>query len=774
MPPRQINPQVHRDLESVCLKCLEKVPHRRYDSAAALADDLRRFLNGQATRARPLPAWRRGWRELLRRPRLGLAASAGLLALFALSGAWWYVDGVAGSAAALSADADTARQERDRVEAEANAARQRLYAREVSLLAEAGDEARLSASQLASVGPEELRGFEWHFLRRGVGTEPGSEWFVERGHSKPAVRVAFSPNGQLCASAGDDEKIAVWKLATLSGRSIGTHSHVNALAFSPDGKTLVSGGGDDPGQELKLWDVATGVGRASFSLPGGGLIIDLAFAPDGRTLALSFATGYYHQLLLWDVHSERCRELVSAEAAWRPALAFSPDGHTLTVGCGRGPHSGDPASPRWGAIQLFDVATGKLTAMLTGYPALVQWVAFTPDGKSLVGGAVEDTVKVWDVSTRGERLTFHAGTHLALAPDGNTLAVVRGGREIQLWDVASGRSLVRIGSVPSQIHGMRFDPAGTQLAVACDDGTVRLFDARNIHDLPGHRPAEAWAVAFAPDGKTLASAGDDHVIRLWSVPGFKQQAVLRGHASLIASVAFSPDGRTLASGSFDQTVRLWDAATGREKAVLRGHAKEIRAVGFSPDGRWLASFAKSVKQVTGELKLWDVGTGNLKIALPARGTCVSFSANGLLAFQDDHEAVSFLDVSTLKQTHGIPGVGPVSCLTLAPDSQTLATGHEDGMVKLWDVNRSEERSRLLPLVAGDLRALAFSPDGKTVASAGTDKTIRLWQAATGLELFRFKNLPEYAHSLSFSPDGTLLAAALHDGTVRIYLAGHEP
>jgi WD40 repeat protein len=540
VPPGRLRRDLPPDLECVCLKCLEKKPERRYGSAAALAEDLRRFLNGQVTRARPLTVWQRGWKGLQRQPQIVLAVSAGLLALVVLMGVWWYVVGAQDSAAALSADLDTARQERVRVEAEANAAQQRLYALEVARLAESVEQGRLTASQLSATGPEELRGFEWYYLRRLADTDPaGKEWFVGRSHTHRAVRVVFSPDGRLCASAGYDGAVIVWDLATHSQRWFALpKTWVNAVAFSPDGKTLASARGIG---EVDLWDVATGMQRASFTVPEKQHIGELAFAPDGQTLASCVARDdHSHQVLMWDLQSGRSRALSSLESTWYTMPAFSPDGHTLAVGCGHGEgrYPGKADAPRWGAIQLFEMATGTRTVRLTGHPAVVQWVAFTPDGKTLVSGDVETTVKVWDVSTGQARLSLRTGTHLALSPDGNTLAAFGDGRNLDLWDVATGRWLARVGSVPS-IHGMQFGPSGTQLAVACHDGTVRLFDVRNIHDLPGHRPAESWAVAFAPDGKTLASAGDDDTIRLWSMPDFKQLALIShwGYCAGLSPVA---------------------------------------------------------------------------------------------------------------------------------------------------------------------------------------------------------------------------------------------
>jgi WD40 repeat protein len=705
---------------------------------------------------------------------------AGLLALVALTGVWCYVASVQDAAVTLSAGADTARQERDRVEAEAKAARQRLYPREIALLAESANQGGLAGSQLAAAGSEELRGFEWHYLRRLAGTE----WFVGRGHTQIVSKVAFSPNGQLCASASADRTIIVWDLATRrSRRRLAGHTlPVTALAFSPDGKTLAScTSGWTEGAELKLWDIATGSER-SLTVPGKRMIDQVAFAPDGQTLATcGEAEDALPAVNLWDLRSGHRRGLPPMDRGkvfW-PALAFSPDGKMLAVGCGRPNLPTNPADAEWAGVLLFDLATGTRTAQLTGHPGVVHNVAFTPDGKTLVSGDFRQTVKVWDLASRQARVSYRAGIPMALSPDGNTLAAMadgpgQAGYGLQLWDVATGQWIARVGSVTSSVRDLQFAPGGADLALACVDGTVRLFDARGIHDLPGHRPAEAWAVAFAPDGKTLATAGDDDTIRLWSVPGFKQQGVLHGHTALVASVAFSPDGRTLASGGYDHTVRLWDVATGRPQAVLGGHAEDIRVVAFSPDGRLLATAAVSQKQPVGEVKLWDLPGGKERTAMAAEGNCLAFSGDGrLLAFParvggDGNCAVQFLDLSTLQPTHRIPDLGRVRRVTFAPDSKMLASANEEGLVKLLDVKTGVEKHRLHAHDGKDVRALVFSPDGKTLASAGLDKTVVLWQAATGLELLRFKNLPDYAHALAFSPDSTILAAACHDGTVRVY------
>jgi hypothetical protein len=181
-----------------------------------------------------------------------------------------------------------------------------------------------------------------------------------------------------------------------------------------------------------------------------------------------------------------------------------------------------------------------------------------------------------------------------------------------------------------------------------------------------------------------------------------------------------------------------------------------------------------MKKPEGELKLWDLAAGKERMTFVAHGNAVVFSPDGrLLAFRDDKGAVQIVDLSTLKPARGTGDASSLSCVSFAPDGKTLATGDADGVVKLWDVETATVRIALRTHGGKEVRALAFSPDGKTVATAGMDKTIILLQAATGLELLYFKNLPEYAHALAFSPDGTILAAALHDGTVRLYLGDRK-
>ena len=441
--------------------------------------------------------------------------------------------------------------------------------------------------------------------------------------------------------------------------------------------------------------------------------------------------------------------------------ALSPDGKSVLSG------SADHT------VRLWDVATGRCECVLDGHTDRVYCVSWSPDGRRALSGSADHTVRLWDIATgRCERVLeghFDRVWSVSWSPDGRSALSGSQDKTVRLWDVATGRSERVLDGHTSFVYSVSWSPDGRRALSGSADHTVRLWDVtagRCERVLEGHT-AFVYSVSWGPDGWSVLSGSADETVRLWDVATGRCECVLDGHRDWVNSVSWSPDGGTALSGSADRTVRLWDVASGRCERVLEGHFDRVWSVSWSPDGRKALSGSDDHT-----VRLWDVATGRCERILEGHTgfvNSVSWSPDGRTALSGSADnTVRLWDVVTGRCERVLRGhTSFVYRVSWSPDGGSALSGSRDTTVLLWDV-ATGRCERIFAGHTGDVWSVSWSPDGRRALSGSEDRTIRLWDVATGRCERVLEGHTGPVWNVSWSPDGKSVLSGSADTTVRLW------
>jgi WD40 repeat protein/serine/threonine protein kinase len=731
--PRQVNPEVPRDLETVVLKAIAREPARRYQTAAELAEDLRCFAEDRPIHARQAGSLERLLRWSRRNPVAAALIGVSGVAMLALVGA--------AVALAFNVRLQAAMEKAEEAQGRAE---QYQYFHHIDRVHAGWREGNLSqVATLLETAPADRRGWEWYYLQRLCHAElvtlPGfTGW--------DTASVAYSSDGTRILSGPQ-----IWDATT--GRVIRTvdlEADTNA-APSPDGKRWAAASPKDG--KVRVWDAESG--QELFTFQSNEL--KLFFSSDGKRLITCDWAG---ALQAWDVTTgQKLFELKDHPVGINRAV-FSPDGKHLITACADG------------KVRFWDPLTGRPGRELMAHGWEVWDAEFSPDGARLATASYDRTVKVWDVAAGREIHTLKGHNNFVVAvtfsPDGARLASASLDGAIKLWDAAGGAELLTLKGHTGTIVGLAFSPDGAHLASASLDGTVKVWDTTINPEARVFQWHTEWVskVAFSPDDTRFATSGIDGLVKVCGVRTGQELLTLKGHVGKAVGVAFSPDGKRLASGGYeDNTVRVWDALNGREVLVLKGHTGPVTGVKYSPDGTRLASSSKD-----GTVKIWDPATGDPVQTLTGHKGGVSglaFSPDGKrLASTSEDMTVKVWDVATGQEYvtlrgHGIYPTGVV----FSPDGTRLASAAYDRTVKVWDVGTGS----LIRTLQGHtwfLDSVDFSPDGRRLVSAGKDGAVKLWDVESGQEVLTLWGKAANCFEARFNHDGELLRSPVQPATRR--------
>ncbi len=591
------------------------------------------------------------------------------------------------------------------------------------------------------------------------------------GYTDAVWVLAFSPDGKRLLTS-DRDTTRQWDVG--SGKELARIPlGANSLAYSPDSKQFIADGEDGT---IGIWDTAT-MTRTGVLKRHTDAVLRALYSPDGRHVLSGSADKTAR---VWDAATGKQLEVFKVESSLSGALAWSPDGKYVVIG------TQDNMAGLW------EVESGRQvrsfsTGLAPGAGPEVVVLAFSPDGKILLTGGPQNNLLLWDVQT-GTRLRELVGSPgfpwgAIFSPDGKTVVTSAG-----VWDAETGKALRFFRGQRDQVEGavnagFALSPDGKYVATSYFDGTVMLWDLTRhaeppILDAHGH----LWSVAFSADDKAVLTASDDdRTARLWdAASGQELQPHFPGpQGSTVNSAAFSPDGKYVLTGNGrpDGQAHIWDIHTGAEVQVFPVHKLVIQAV-YSPDGKRVltGSFDKTAR-------LWDAATGKLLQTFTGHSGSVNgvaYSPDGKTVLTSGADSTARLwDVQTGAEIRRftVPTDNPenVEDVAYSPDGKRALTGSGDGTARLWDIETGASLGSFSGPTKAAISAVAFSPDGKSIVAGSADGVAYLWDIADsaasptwGRELRRFTGHQGSVDAVAFCHDGKYVLTGSADHTARLW------
>lgn len=772
-PLASIQPLVPRELVTVIEKAMAREPRDRYESVAALVDELKRFQTGQLVEAYDYSRLERV-RRFLGRNRAAVAVAVvavGVLALLAAIGVRKIVD------ERREAERQRALAAKQSVELLEEQGRQELVAgrsgRALPYLCEALGLGR-STPVMRLLIAEARRAFDKQIAR--IDAHPGGARMVafsgddqrlltlgvdgravlwrrdgarvaELEHDRPVYTAVFSEEGDrnYIATASADGSAAIW---SLDGRRQETLAHGAAVLdarFSRFGELLITGAEDG---KARVWDVASGELRATLEHDRGLIRVDIS--EDGRHAAALDETGV---ALTWSLPGGRKIALDHGDSVrWVSLSTDSSGSRVVTAG-------------RDHTAQIFDTATGRRLATLQGHDGDVIRAVFRLDDTQVLTASRDRTARIFDADSgklihklggHSDAVNWagygHGQTHALTASEDGVL---------RLWDVETGAPLLRFeGHAGAVTHGA-FDRGGELVASAGEDGTVRLWRAAN----PRRRSSletqlKIVSADISPDNHRLVTGSTDHTAVLWDITGPTAQKP-RGLADLsetVFAVRFSPAGDAVAIGS-DRVARIIPLGGGAP--IELGVSEPVYAIAFSPSGRRVATAGGTREPPRGTVRVFDAASGRqiAEVEHDEAANSVHFSRDGsrIISASSDATAIVF-DVDGGTRSRVLTASKPLQDALFLGDGYVLCGAAGAQIAR---------NGKVILEGAGVVDSCALRPDGEVIATASADKVIRLWDAHFG-KLLTSRERQTGRLQIRFSADGESLVSASYDGSALVW------